>query len=508
MMSKSKIRLLIGLLSILVLAAGCGKKNTDSDSVNEIQQETETQSSESKEQDETNGNPLTADDIIRNAETMTYTSSDSESSTLYHEFSIPFDEVLIMPQMYTAEDIVTYDSDKLFFSPKGKDYLICSFEEGKTLLYSYDYAGNPVEMRGRVVYASKDALLSANKDKNLAESTMNENGYTYCDNILYYEMDETGLAAITHTANKYNFMKIAANGLWKDYFYYFSVPYKPSNDYMYAEIQDDEEDAFEDNPKEGEDYVSGEGSFEATKIYELLTNIMNAKNTDKSDYRKYFTSDVSDDLVNKFYSLEYRNPEEFANHEVVIAAQEGNLCFASVVFYTVPTDYPQTKVDSYIFGALLEYDEMSQSLKLKATSVAGSPLEDAYYRNILTDYCYEAYAGGLFFRKYFLPFNLNQHFGYENIVYGAVTEVFNDEYGNFYVTLYFANETDEKVTIGNMDYLAMECEKGILFEVSAGLNFDLEAHSATVYFLSIPQEYFNYSDVSYVAVSAFEYTLN
>ena len=106
------------------------------------------------------------------------------------------------------------------------------------------------------------------------------------------------------------------------------------------------------------------------------------------------------------------------------------------------------------------------------------------------------------------PFNLEQYFGYENIVYGAVAEVFNDELGNFYVTLYFANETDEKVTIGNMDYLAMECEQGILFEVSAGLNFELDAHSATVYFLSIPQEFFNYSEVSYVSVSAFEYTVN
>lgn len=482
MMRKLRIRLLIGLLSILVLAAGCGKKNP-------------------KEQDESKGNSLTADDIIKNAETMTYTSADSDDSDLYHEFSIPFDEVLTMPQMYTAEDIVTYDSDKLFFSPKGKDYLICSFEEEKTLLYSYDYAGNPIEVRGRVVYTSKDELLAANKDKNLVEYSMNEQGYTYCDNILYYEMDETGLAAITHTANKYNFMKVAANGMWKDYFYYFSVPYQPSNDYMYA-------DTFEDKSNEENGEAHGEENFGEEEIYELFTNIMNAKNTDKSAYKKFFTSDVSDALLNQFYSVEYRNPKEFTNHEVIIAAREGNLCFASVVFYTVPTDYPQTKIDSYVFGALLEYDEASRALKLKATSVKGSALEELFYSNILTDYCYDAYTTGLFFSKYWLPFDLNRSFGYDGTVYGAVIEAFNDELGNFYVTLYFSNETDEKVTIGNMDYLAMECEKGILFEVSAGLNLDIEAHSATVHYLSIPKEYFNYSEVSRVAVSAFEYTVN
>ena len=495
MMRKSIIRLLMGLLAILVLAAGCKKKNTDSNS----------SENNTTQQEETKAPALTADDIIKNAETMTYTSTDSDDTTLYDDYAIPFDEVLIMPQMYTAEDIVNYDTDKLFFTPAGKDYLICSFEEGKTLLYTYDYAGNPIEMRGRVVYASKDALLSANKDKNLVEFTMNENGYTYCDNILYYQMDETGLASITHTANKYNFMKIAANGLWKDYFYYFSVPYKPSNDYLYADTSEEKQSG---DQKEEDGEVYSEDAFGEKKIYELFTNIMNAKNTDRSTFAKYFTSDVSENLVNQFYSMQYRSPSEFANHKVLIAAQEGNLCFASVVFYTVPKDYPKTKVDSYIFGALLEYDETSKSLKVKATSVAGSPLEDTYYRNTLTDYCYEAYSLGLFYRKYLPPFNLEQYFGYENIVYGAVAEVFNDELGNFYVTLYFANETDEKVTIGNMDYLAMECEQGILFEVSAGLNFELDAHSATVYFLSIPQEFFNYSEVSYVSVSAFEYTVN
>ena len=141
MMRKSIIRLLMGLLAILVLAAGCKKKNTDSNSSD----------NNTTQQEETKEPSLTADDIIKNAETMTYTSTDSDDSTLYDEFAIPFDEVLIMPQMYTAEDIVSYDTDKLFFTPAGKDYLICSFEEGKTLFYSYEYAGNPIEMRGRVV---------------------------------------------------------------------------------------------------------------------------------------------------------------------------------------------------------------------------------------------------------------------------------------------------------------------------------------------------------------------
>jgi len=490
---RMKKLLILFAIALLILGTACGKKKTE-DTVSTAESVTSLSASKTETSTSVVKESTKADEYIKSAEKTEYSSSDASDILLYGEFEVPYDIINVMPQKYTEDDFGTYSGDKQFFNPVGPDYFLGCFEDSKTLLYSFDYTGNPVDIKGRVVYYTRSELLKENADKNLTEGEYNDEGYTFYGNVLYYKMDDKGLGALAHSENKYELMKIATNQLWKDGVYYFSIPYKPADDSMYQDIFN--ENVYVENTEE---------PINDNSIYALLTGIMNAANTDRNTYNDYFTADVSKSLIDKFYGIKYRSPSEFEHYEVIVAAQEENLCFASILFYNIPADYPQSKVDSYIFGALLEYNEDDNKLRLKKNTVVGSDIEGLFRENTLTGYCYEAYNLGLFYTTFWIPFDMNHYVGYDGIMYGKPIEAFCDENGYLYISIYFVNETDEIMYIPEITELTVNCEYGELFSVSSPLNISLEAHSATVQYIAIPPEYMNYSGVSNLSIASFDF---
>lgn len=163
---------------------------------------------------------------------------------------VPFTAVDLFIQPHLVSDFDSYEADETFFLPVGRDYFMGSFVADETLLYSYDFGGNLIDAKRRVVYASKDALLAANSEKNLEEDVWSEDGYTYHDNVLYARLSDEGLFVVESSSYKYLLLKKAAAGLFdkEETLYYFSIPYRPDESEMglYEDIFEDEEMIFEE----------------------------------------------------------------------------------------------------------------------------------------------------------------------------------------------------------------------------------------------------------------------
>lgn len=481
-MGKKKYIIIILCICMALTLSSCGKKQ---DAVGDTTQAST--SSQTQEPEKV----ITAEDIIETAENSHFYSTDVTDEELYAEIDTPYTDNNLYIQKHLLSEFPSYTKDKYYFSPAGEDYLIGCFDGRRTFIYTYDSAGDVYDIKGRMVYDTKDELLSENKDKNLIEDKYTEKGYIYHDNVLYYTMSDEDIYYMEASVYKYDLLKIAASGAWdKDgYLFYFSMPYK------------DGLGEFNYGIKEMKAYSK---SLSEDDVYYLFTNIMSNYKYTREEYAGFFSDDVSEEMIDSCYNTTYRLPSEFEKHSVVIAACENGLAYATLELYTVPDNSPNEKIDNYMFATLIEYNDILDEWQIADTASRWGEIEDLYYRSILTPDCYNEACNGNLFRRFWIQFNLNDPFYFEDVMTARVMEIYTANDG-MYVTLYFYNDTDEEKYISSLDSLVINCDRGELTSVSANLNLWLSAHDYIYDTLYIPWDYLSYSRFSEVSLAAFEY---
>lgn len=451
-----------------------------------------------------------ADDIIKEAENGSYKSADSDSEELYADTDIPYETYNIFIQKYVEEDIPVYEGDATYFVPAGKDYFYGCFDGKKTMLYVFDQTGEVVSVQGRIVYESKDELLKENSGMSLTEDSYNEDGYTYHGNVLYYRMDEASLFALTMCTDKENLLMTATNGYWDDALYYFSMPYFEENPMEYADLLDPEfYTAGDDTWKEREEEPAYKLASES-ELHDLFDHMMRPYTyTPESYATSVFTSATPEEIIAQYYNTSYRGYDEFDRYAIrVIDCGYDNLAYAVNVNYTVPGDYPDTAVDNFMVAAPILYEEETESWKIVQNEDVWNAIEDGYYAKVLTDDAYDAYTSGNFFRRLWVPFDLENPFYFGDVFTTKVIQAYMDNYGDLYVTLYFYNDTPSAVEVLTLDRLVLSCETGILADVGGRVDVTIPAHDFLYDTLRIPAEYLEREGFTTLTVDAYEYSLN
>ena len=171
--------------------------------------------------------PKTVDEIIKDAEDTSYLSGRADEDALYDGGEADLQSVVpVIIQKYSPESFPSFEADGAFFTPVSDDYLIASFEAGRTAIYEFYHDGSLLAVRGRIEYGSEEELLNANADKDLKEDRMNEKGYAYHDNVLYYLMSQDAVFAASLQMDKYSLLAAAEKGNWEEYVFWFSKPYE------------------------------------------------------------------------------------------------------------------------------------------------------------------------------------------------------------------------------------------------------------------------------------------
>ena len=482
------------LVTILILAVlfaegcGCGKKKAES---SDAYAPVKGQSAEA---------------VAKAAESMSYKSGAAETETLFADTEIPFDSFEVFIQKHTKDEFVQYDMDDTFFAPDGDDYLLGEFEKGRTLLYSFDYTGDSIAMKGRKVYKSKDELLSKNRDKNLTEDEYNGYGYTYHDNVLYYSMSDEDLFGIESAVNKYDLLKMASAGKWDKYTYWFSMPYKSDTEYTYY-LNEEPDVIITDTESDGL-RVEGFSGITGQQIYNLLTSVMKGKSVSFEEYKKNFKESVPEHYIEEFYNIDYRDPSEFENYETIRVVDDEDSAYVVLFLYTVKDGYPNVKPDSYMLGALVAYDYEERTFKL--TNPDNFRLyEDDYYSGILTSGCYDAYINGMPFKRFWVPFSLyGNPVGFKDELTVKVLDAYMYADGDMSVDLYFYNDTPNDVQITTVDRLAFECDRGLLTDGGFDIYCTVGSKEAMIYTMYIPSEYVNYDWFYELSIVDFSYSVD
>lgn len=546
------------IVSLLVLLfAACGKKAEGTDvSGEKTDLNTDTLKQESMKESKSgeegkgffsydSGKIMSADEIIAEAENAHFLSGDADEESLYGGTELRLGTVApAFVQSHSLEEFPVYEGDAEFFTPVSGDYLIGVFETNRTILYEFFSGGSLYSLKGRIVYASEEELLSANKEKDLKADEMNESGYTYHGNVLYYRMDEGSLFSVGFYTNKYDLLKIAASGYWDSYLYWFSMPYETEYQFYdpegwaaaYADTEykmplDDipqdsdqqndpaqggstQDNDRQDDPAQGSSTQSGgnadssEGHLTAKEAEELFRALMMPSSKTLEEYSGLFSDTYSEKTISAYYNAAFRLPEEFDYSELSIVLDEPGFAYVTLLSYTVPENYsPMDKIDNFLFGAPVSFDAAQEKWVVEDNDTFFSVYGDAYYSNILTDGAYDAYVSDRFFKRYGTPFDLNSPQIYRTVFAGRVLEAYCDADGNLYVTLYFSNDTDADVTVSTMDNLVLVSENGVVAEVGADINKTVSAHDYLYDTLQIPRDYLQIQNFSNITVREFIYTV-
>ncbi len=498
------ILFLILTLSLSIIATGCGKKKDKKNSDGSDSFETVTVSADSPSKTVAG---MSADEVIKQAESASYKSGDADSDNLYVQNEIPFDSDNVFIQSHLESEFEVYEMDSVFFVPVGTDYFIGNFEKGKTLLYSYDYFGDAADVKMRIVYESKEKLLEENKNLSLTEDKMNSEGLTYHDNVLYKRLDEAGLFQVGSSINKYTLLKKASAGAFdkSGYLYYFSKPYAEDS---YSEGKYADVDNFEYYiPEDEDDDLYEIPELTERTIYEIFTGLMENKDVSLAAYSSRFRSDVSSDTIKSLYEREYPRTYDYEICDIRLVAQKEDVAYAEIIMYTVPKDYKVgDKIDNYMLGGVIAVDKDTNTWKFAHCDSTWDYIKDDYYYNALTAEAYDALAAGSLCSRMWIPFNLSDPFLYQDALSGRVMEAYIDAYGDFYVTICFANGTDDTVVLGSITNLALMCESGVLFEVSCDLGETISPDQVLYERLYIPAEYMNFLSFSSVSVGELAFT--
>lgn len=506
-----KILIIAMLIASLLLCScsGCGKKSEES---------TDTTSVSKENGKKETFKPMTADEMIKEAESASFKSGDAGEASLYESEEIPYTSLRPFMQTHLSSEFESYAGDEEFFTPVSPDYFMGQFVENTTVLYDYDFYGELVYARRRVVYESREALLSANKDSGLVEDSYNEEGKTYHGNVLYEKLSDEGMFIIEPSAGKYSLLKTAAAGAFEkpEYIYYFSMPYKPEklSLYLYEGIlppgdrEDfDEEDDYTGYDEWPEDEIVDDTLTEAA-VYDLFTEIMDTSVTYEK-YQRLFAEYVPEDTVSTFYNTSFPKLSDYEGYKTIITVEENGYAYAALYMYTIPEGYVTgDKFPDYIVGGVISYDSNDGRWKYASCDDSWAEIQTGYYASIFTEYGFDALASGNICQHFWVPCNIDRPILIEDAMVAKVTEAFFGNDGNFYVTVYLANGTGKDMTLKSIDYLTLDCEYGPLLSISSGLNETVASMDVLYEILCIPYEYLEYEDFSRIlGVSEFACTV-
>ena len=429
-----------------------------------------------------------ADDIIDDAEKTAHISGDADEDALYNAGELPFGSVVpAFLQTHTPDEFPSFEGDPQFFTPTSDDYLIASFEEGKTAIYEFFHDGSLLAIRGRIVYDSKEALLQANSDKELEEDACSEDGYTYHGNVLYYLMRADALFAAGYRIDKIKLLRTAASGAWDDDLYWFSKPYDDPVSAFDSEKWDEVLsvlDAVIPDPESGlpdETGQSDENGLSEETVRELFTDLMKK---------------------NK------KTPDDYADSDLKIVMNHDGNAYASLLFYTVPEDYvPGGKIENFLISAPLSFDADAETWEIGDQKAFFRDEKDTYYNAVLSGDAYDAMKRGSFVKRLWVPFRPADPVLFKGIVAGKAIEVYETEDNELAVTLFFSNKTGKDVRITTLDSLVLTCESGVVADVSADLMIDLPAGQFMYETVLIPPEYLSISTFSDVTVREFLFSV-
>ncbi len=496
-MKKIKI---IAFILLLVLVAGCGKKvdKTGTSSGGSDKPLPVGTLPEKKVQ--------SADDVIKEAENAHFSSGDASDESLYAGDVIPNDGIgPAFVQSHTPDEFPTYPYDEEFFTPDSGDYLIASFEKNKTIIYSFDASGECKSIRGRIVYESRDALLKANSDKNLTEGTYGEDGYTYKDSVLYYNMPEDGVFAASVYSEKYDLLKSASRGSWDAYTYWFSRPYRD----VYALYDDSAYQEAVASMDYGEDTEGGEGQDSDEYITEdevktIIRKLMTPGQTDFNTYSTYFSKDYTSSTIQAYYNMAYRLPEEFEHTYFSIIYSDSEFTLAVQYSYTVPAGYtPGDKLDNFVFTAPLVKEDGNWVF---ATTELYNSYRAEYYPRILTEDANYFSSNGCYLYKQWIPFPMDDALFIDSVFYARVIEIYYDFDGNICATIYIANDLDNYLTLATVESLVILGDGNVVASVGTTIGLPVAPHQATVITLTIPPEYQNGNGYNNMSVGEFIFT--
>lgn len=463
----------------------------------ETEKETERDSETEKETEETlpsaSDGTKSREELEKEAENTAYTSGKSIDSELYGDDARLSGVAPAFIQVNSLEDFESFDSDEKFFSPVSEDYLIASFEPGKTVIYEFFHDGSLIAVRGRIVYDSEEELLAENSDKVMEADKFGKNSYTWHDNVLYYIMSQEALFASEMMMDKTKLLKTASQGLWDDFVFWFSKPYDDELaqydeekwtkvlDTLDRQIPEGADVVYEDEPDEG-----GQGSAESGN---LIT---------EEEVRRLFEEKME---------AAGRSPAEYENSEVIFLMNRDDMAYATLYCYTVPEDYtPGGKIENLTASGPILYNHDTEFWEVSNLSEFMADYQDEYYEALLSEEAYDAYCRGDIVRRFWIPFPKEKPFVIPGIVFGKVLEIYETGDGDLAVTVFFSNETDEDVIVTTLESLKISDENGVVADVGADLGDVIYAGECFGETLIIPADYLRSDYSAGMAVEEFLFT--
>lgn len=409
-------------------------------------------------------------------------------------------------QKFTLEDMEPDAGDADYFFPQdgSGDYLITSFDGGVSYtMWIYDEVGDLWEVRGKKHYESEEALLGEHPDA--GKKSFNEEGYLQAGTVLYYLMPEEEFAMTTQGRDKYTMLYLASQGYFDSYYYWFSVPYNP----LPAEDAEDAESigypGGDNNGDNGYDdgYDTQYSDLENSVVH-LFESLCTMAGGDYDAYCELFRN-MDNSTIEQYYNMEYRDISQFEHEVPIIIVQDGNYAYATLLFYTVPADYPQTDLDSYMISTIVSCDDNGE-WRIEYTDETRSYLQDEYLQAIHTEGGYDAVQSGRPCAKFWLSFNLDYVVTFRGAFVGRVVEMYQYDNGDTVVTLYFSNGTDETVTVEEIQNLCIVDGENVFMQVSADIHSTIEPGAGLLYELNVPADHVTDYGFTKPSVADFTYT--
>ena len=239
-------------------------------------------------------------------------------------------------------------------------------------------------------------------------------------------------------------------------------------------------------------------------VVRLFEGLCTMAGGDYDAYCELFRN-MDSSIIDQYYNMGYRDISQFEYEVPIIIVQDGNYAYVELLFYTVPADYPQTDLDSYVISSIVSCDD-SGEWKIEYTDETRSYLQDEYLQAIHTEGGYDAIQDGRPCAKFWLSFDMDYVMTFSGAFVGRVVEMYQYDNGDTVVTLYFTNGTDETVTVEEIQNLCIVDGDNVFMQVSADIYSTIEPGSGLLYELNVPADYVTSYGFSSPRVEDFSFT--
>lgn len=247
----------------------------------------------------------------------------------------------------------------------------------------------------------------------------------------------------------------------------------------------------------------------ATDVKQVAQQLMNDMIANAGGDRSKFDSlfrNTDESEIDKYYNTSF---EQFKNYDkslVAIAAQNDRYVWFTVLYYSIPADYPAQNESSVYLSTIMGNE--NGEWKIENTAEAKSQLQSEYEKASFTQDGYSAYQNGNAWAKFFIPFQLegNDTLYYENTVMCKVTEMYMDDEGNANVTFYCSNGTGREVTVKELKDLTVTDSETTLFSIGTEFNHTLAPGEVFIHTVTVTADSIDFSTWNSPRIANFEFT--